>query len=148
MANDGINNRNICSSGATLRTLGLVLNVFVELVSIRHMFVPKAKAGAGERGPSNAEAGNIFIGNSFRTQVFRGRLTGSTISNNVEGYPLPLVKGAHSCSLYSTDMNEDVLVAFVRLYKTKALLIVKPLYDAGSHQTLSLGCIDPIAPYA
>ncbi len=59
-------------------------------------------------------------------QIFRGRLAGPAVRNNVERDLLPLFKIVHACAFYRSDMNEDIFASVIRLNKTEAFLIIRP----------------------
>ena len=49
------------------------------------------------------------------TQIFRGRLAGPAVRDDVEGNLLTLVEAVQSCAFDRADMNEDIFVAVLRL---------------------------------
>src|SRR5262249_47682642 len=57
----------------------------------------------------------------------------SAVCDDVERHLLALIEGAQAGALDCADMNEDVLVAVVRLDEAEALLVVEPLHGAHSH---------------
>jgi hypothetical protein len=66
-------------------------------------------------------------------QIVSRRLAGSSIWDEVERELLPFIEGAQAGALDSTDMNEDVLAAVIRLNETESLLNVEPLYSSRAH---------------
>ena len=67
-------------------------------------------------------------------QIVGRRLAGPAVCNDVESYPLALVKRAHTGAFDRTDINEDVLVTVLQRNEAKALLVVKPLHSTRVHR--------------
>jgi hypothetical protein len=66
-------------------------------------------------------------------QIVGGRLAGPAVRDDVEGNGLALVEGAHAGAFDRADMNEDVLIAILRLNEAKTFLAVEPLHGALVH---------------
>src|SRR5437773_11476573 len=66
-------------------------------------------------------------------QILSSRLASPAVRNDLEGDLLPLVESAHAGAFDRADMNEDILVAVLRLNEAEALLAVKPLYSSLVH---------------
>src|SRR5215207_3888279 len=70
-------------------------------------------------------------------QILSSRLPSPAICNDLEGDLLPLVERAHAGAFDRADMNEDILVAALRLNEAKAFLGVKPLHSSLVHGSSS-----------
>src|SRR5258708_30790383 len=68
--------------------------------------------------------------------VSRGLAT-AAVRDDVERNLLALVEGAQTSALNGADVNENVLVAVVRLDEAEALLVVEPLHGAHCHSLIS-----------
>jgi hypothetical protein len=54
-------------------------------------------------------------------QIFRGRLAGPAVGDDVERDLLTLFKIVHACAFHRADMNKNIFVAVIRLNEAEAL---------------------------
>jgi hypothetical protein len=77
-------------------------------------------------------------------QVFCAALAPLGINLDLVGDLLPLGQARKAGALDRADMNENVVPAVIRRYKSEALLTVEPFNRTGSHNcSLPLTCIAP-----
>src|SRR2546429_8953022 len=72
-------------------------------------------------------------------QILSGRLASPAVCDDVERDILPLVEGAHARAFDRADMNEDILVAALRVNEAGAFLAVEPLHSSLVHGSSSFG---------
>src|SRR5215211_2554937 len=70
-------------------------------------------------------------------QILSSRLASPAVCNDLEGDLLPLLERAHAGAFDRADMNEDILVAGLRLNEAEAFLGVKPLHSSLVHGSSS-----------
>src|SRR6478752_9535099 len=85
---------------------------------------------------SHGEANRMPENRLLRLQVFRRRLPGTLVGNDLVGNLLPLPQFTETSALDGADMNEDILTAVVRLDETKAFRRVEPFHCACRHFAL------------
>jgi hypothetical protein len=84
----------------------------------------------------------VLRGRSDSAQIVRRGLAGPSISNNVEGNPLPFVKAWHPGAFDCADVHEDILAAVIWLDEAEAFLAVEPLHGSLCHIVrLSVTCV-------
>ena len=71
-----------------------------------------------------------------RLDLRRGHFARALIFLELEAHALTFVEASEACALNGRDVNEHICAAGLRLDEAEALLLVEPLYGAGSHVDL------------